>query len=60
MLLMDCLHFSCGVWRGMEVGKCDWEGMWGFLEYYIFLVEEMGNFMEKDDEGNKAENNRHE
>lgn len=45
-----------GEWKlGNGVGKeC---GV--FLEYYIFLVEEMGNFMEKEDEGNNVDSSRH-
>lgn len=60
MLLIDCLHFNCGVWMGIDMGKGVLEGMRVFLEYYNFLVGKMGNFMEKEDEGNKTEGSRHE
>lgn len=60
MLLMNALHFNWEFWRGGEAGKIVGWVFGVFLEYYNCLVLEMGNFMEKDEEANKAEAGRHE
>lgn len=60
MLLMDGMPFNWMFWRGVEVGKVAGLNFGVFLEYYNSLVLEMGNFMEKNDEVNKIEEDRHE